>query len=743
MEYNEELGWIQLTLQKESLSKAMDELEGWGLKYPELNVAEPLAEIRNDYKLMIEYWSKGYKDEQRGTVYKKLKSKMRQLLSNLTLEYNVAHNKYIAKAYNRVRTAESDWSMASLVNELETFVADVAMLELEQEHKRGVKQKALYANHQKRMNDLFDFVWTSRQWNDGITDIFKQILLSPTVDTVDQQMITSAVMLSNMNIYDTNKFRLLLDVYRNSTDEHVRQRALVGWVMSTERCFATPEEMALVKDMIEDEGVRNELTELQIQMLYCVSAESDNATIQKDIMPDLLKNNSLHITGNGIEEKEEDPMEDILDPDASERNMEKVEQSFRKMMDMQKQGSDIYFGGFSQMKRFPFFDSISNWFVPFYKEHPAISGMFDKESYSKIIQTIVGNGPFCNSDKYSFVIAFSQVLDRIPENVREVLKSGNAVGLDGVSKSEQQTPAYIRRTYLQDLYRFYKIYPSRKQFYNPFDGSTDDDWSSQYLFFRKTPFAKTQLTSRFNEVAVFMFKRKMYVETAELLKVYSDDSKDYQYYMLKGASLCSGKDWYVVSDLEKCYKKALELRPDDQRALRSYAKALFKDDKYVEAGEAYGKLLKANPDNKNFMLNYSVCLTNGEKYDEALKLLYKLNYEYPDNINVTRVLARAIMGKGDYEEAHKLYATLIDSDKRENKDLINLGYCEWFTGNIQGAAKHFAEYLKVHCPTMRGVELRDECARDIIGNDKTFIQNHGITDTETQLMIDFTCASIL
>lgn len=35
------------------------------------------------------------------------------------------------------------------------------------------------------------------------------------------------------------------------------------------------------------------------------------------------------------------------------------------MMDMREKGVDIYFSGFSQMKRFPFFSSLVNWFVPF------------------------------------------------------------------------------------------------------------------------------------------------------------------------------------------------------------------------------------------------------------------------------------------------------------------------------------------------------------------------------------------
>ena len=53
-----------------------------------------------------------------------------------------------------------------------------------------------------------------------------------------------------------------------------------------------------------------------------------------------------------------------------------MEESFQKMAEMQKQGTDIYFGGFSQMKRFPFFNELSNWFVPFYSHHPAVAEVY-------------------------------------------------------------------------------------------------------------------------------------------------------------------------------------------------------------------------------------------------------------------------------------------------------------------------------------------------------------------------------
>lgn len=126
------------------------------------------------------------------------------------------------------------------------------------------------------------------------------------------------------------------------------------------------------------------------------------------------------------------------------------------MMNMQKAGSDIYFGGFSQMKRFPFFYHAANWFCPFYLEHPEISSTVDKLKDTPLLTNILNNGPFCDSDKYSFTLAVASVISHIPANMREMFNTKEALG-QTVSDEDQRQPAYIRRMILQDMYRFFRL----------------------------------------------------------------------------------------------------------------------------------------------------------------------------------------------------------------------------------------------------------------------------------------------
>ena len=360
-------------LDNRNLSAAIVELENYLSVHPHQVNSDRLHALKTDYQLMADYWKRGFKDPQLPALYQSLLQRMYVLCANISKHYGLGHSAFMSSVYMRLRMTARDWSPQNIREELEAFVSETALLELEPEHLRKPKMQELYQQHQHQMNVLFDYVYTSDIWSDGKATAMEELLLSPTVDSNDQQLIVSAVMLSLLEHFDISKFRTLVHVYQQATDERVRQRALVGWVLSLDSRLAVsvyPEQKALVDKLLEDENCCKELVELQKQFIFCINAEQDTQTIQREIMPDLIKNQNIRLTRNGIEEQEDNPMEDILNPEAQEKKLEQLEESFQRMMNMQKQGSDIYFGGFSQMKRFPFFNELSSWFTPFYMNHP-------------------------------------------------------------------------------------------------------------------------------------------------------------------------------------------------------------------------------------------------------------------------------------------------------------------------------------------------------------------------------------
>ena len=159
-------------------------------------------------------------------------------------------------------------------------------------------------------------------------------------------------------------------------------------------------------------------------------------------------------------------MEDILDPDAADKRMEEAEKNINKILDMQKQGADIYFGSFKLMKRFSFFYTLSNWFTPFFMQHPGLSHLTKDLLSNKFVLSIINKGPFCESDKYSFALGASSVISHLPQDVLKMVE--NIEDIDPAMKPDLiNTPIFRRQVYLQDLYRFFKLHPLHNEL--PFD----------------------------------------------------------------------------------------------------------------------------------------------------------------------------------------------------------------------------------------------------------------------------------
>lgn len=725
---NEALNTIIKNVIGNQLCLAVEHLENYLFTFTQPQALEQLEELKADYQLMSDYWQRGFDDPQREQLYGQLLRRMYVIAVNVYIRYYINNSSYVKGVYNHCRSTRQNWTVASLRRDMEAYVSDVAMLQLEAEHTRQVRLKAINEQHHELIANLFDYIWTSRIWTDGVADAFRDMLLSPTIDTIDQQTLVSAITVSLFNFFGVNKFRILIDVYRQSTDEQVRQRALVGWVLSlnSDVLALYPEVKQIVVETVGDERCLAELTELQMQLFYCLKAESDNRIIQSEIMPELMQSGNIRVTRNGIEEVDDDTLDDVLHPELSEQRMERLEATMKRMTDMQKQGSDVYFGGFSQMKRFPFFSTVANWFQPFYLDHPAISGLLAGVRGQKFLMSLLKSGPFCDSDKYSFVLGYQMAVSRMPDNLLEMMDRGEAMLVGGeIDAGDLNTPTFIRRSYLQSMYRFFRVFPQRGEFRNPFETTQ----SARYLFFANGMFQQTRLEEKMGEVVSFFIKHKAYDAARQVLQNYREERRDAQFYMLNGTVLMrTHVERNADLDAVTCFARLLELEPDNERGWAGYARALFARGDYQGALDYYRRLSSRHPERQNYQLNEAVCLTRLQDYELALKLLYKLNYESPEDQDVMRVLAWALVGVGKYDQATRFYEELLTTEKPADDDFLNYGYCLWFARSVQKAADMFRRYAN-----QEGVDF--EPSREF-ATEAAIIRQHGISAIEVQLMTD-------
>lgn len=747
-------------------------------------------DVKNDYRLMQDAMMRGLRDDKIDEVYADIMRKVYGAGLDVLIEEKV--KRYSSFAYARVSAQQTEAHPDAVRTVLEAYVQDMAMMAFEPENTRKAKMEKLTADHHAYMKQLFNALLVAPMWNDRRAADFADLLLSPTIDRDDALLLVSAVMLATMNVNDPYKWDMLAEVYVRATDKVLKMRALVGWVLSLPydprgpRLFPFVQER--IKAMLADKTTLKQMLDMQMQMLFCCNADADNEEIQRNIMPTLIKNTNLQMTRLGIVEKEDDPMKDIMDPNAAERDMEEMERKYRKMMDMQKQGSDIYFGGFSKMKTFPFFNDLCNWFAPFNAAHPALGAARERLAGSTFLNNLMENGPFCDSDKYSFALAIAQIMDRMPDNVKEMLNSDATFG-PTVSKDEQEDPAYICRSYLQSLYRFFRLYRSKRDFLNPFILDELEDNDGNALFMSYKLLACPEMEENAVALCGFLFKRKMMRELMSMAICFKSSQNPRLVRFLALVPMTDGK-WQEAYDL---FASVSEDQHTEE-SLRGMAHCCMSLKRFGEAVAIYRRLLAMHPDSFSYQLNLAVCLMSSDAFsscgdvasscdassscgasscdaslcdassslggkvearpnkvvEEGTKLLYKLDYEHPNNANVRRVLAWCMMLQGNFDKAIDIYMRLLSQPDAVSADRLNAAYAHWLSRDVARAVALLREYCNLceqeeaeakEAAKKQGRRCEPTKSRNYrlvedFTKDADLLSKYGISLTERKIMVD-------
>lgn len=628
--------------------------------------------IADDYNRMLDYMEQGYQDPQREEIYLRLVRRLWLFTRSALMTWLCSSKPLFREAWQKAN--QQQFSPDDIERKLHNFVSDVAMLSLDTGEAKEQKESSVYTEHMNYVSTLFNHILVSNTWNKSLGKFYSGLILSPMTDSIDARMLVSAITLNCLVQFDMEKLRTLIDVHQHATDPDLRERALVGWFLALSRFEPSlfPEFTETLREVCAHHA--SELLELQQQIIACINTDRDNETLQNDIMPNLMKNSGYKLTKRGIEENV-DPMEDILDPDAADKRMEEAEKNINKILDMQKHGADIYFGSFKQMKRFGFFYTLSNWFTPFFLQHPGLNHLSKDLLSNKFILSIITKGPFCESDKYSFALGATSVISQLPQDVLKMVE--NIEDIDPAMKPELiSSPMFKRQVYLQDLYRFFKIHPLHNDL--PFD-----------------PFKVGAHSANNN---YFILDHNLFA-----------DIGDEHILLMRARYHNKVRRFGVV--IQELYD-LIEKYPDNVQARAMMAHALLELGSYAEAAEHYEQLLVVRPDNFKYKLNYAHALTQSQQYEEAMETIFRLSYEYPDDSRVTRLLAWALLIQKQAEKAEHYYDKLLESGDASPSDKLNAAYCYWFTGRTKQSVELFREYVKKEDTPLEVAFVSDE---DLLG----------------------------
>lgn len=637
-------------------------------EYPYEGFYERLSSVEQDFAMMREYMLHGMKDPHREDLFHGIQRTLLDIHYDLSVRKNILDAPML-QPFKR-----------TLINR------DLSVDALRMQLSNAADEQSRY----EALTRAFFALIASYHWKKNEVKEWVDFLVSPDFRETDCATLVSALTLSLLENHSAVKAQCLAEVYVRSTSELVRQRAFVGCLLaegryssnaSGSRTMDAVSLMACSPDFVK--GVK----EVYVQMLSCANAVKDSKEVRESILPDIIKNQPFIITPEGIKERPADKGADgkdlPYDPHADEREekgMEEMERSVQKMVNMQRKGADVFFEGFSQMKRMPFFYKAVNWFLPFYKDHPDIQNSISAVKSSRFIDRITQRGPFCESDKYSFVIAMSDVIKRVPENIRKMMEDGE-VGPIGMFPDNENGPSasFMRLQYLQDLYRFYTLSPMSQGLYNPF---SQLDGCNVWLC-TLTHVGDTDK----KEMCLFLLKRMNEgVGRHAISSILGrfEDKESYDYLFCYAEYALSAKRYGIA--IEK-YNQCLGLKPDNIPALRSLARAYYVTGDYDKAASAFDALHTLQPDSLSHQLNYAMAMTKAGRGEEVVNLLYKLEYENPDNVTVNNTLGWTLMYVHKPEQAlSTLQKTVTDKNNSASK-VLNLAYAYLINNNMAEGAR--------------------------------------------------------
>lgn len=629
-------------------------------EYGDYGLGDELEAIEKDVERMYDYWSKGVKDPSLENVAGDITRRLAEIVSEFTTRSMNTEDSCYMVAMNRTADKKGDsWEWDDVRNKLEAMMSDEAIAGLYMEGNGKEKLYRLIDEHNEYQKRLFYHTACCGLLKRQDANKIKKLLVSPTVDSSDQQVLVSALTLAGSRAFDILKYEIMAYVCRNAADMYVRQRALVGLVLTQGYGMHAiyPEQKAILDDLLADEEIYSQLVELQMQLVFCAKAEEDSRIMSEEIIPNMMKVAPYKITSKGFEEVEEDITDEILGKDSAEMRAEQVEKLYGQLKEMQSAGSDMFFTGFAQTKKGPFFDEMVNWFVPYGSMRKGIREIYEMFGGKSFFDFFLANSSMCDSDKFSFVTVMGSLYDEKTKHLFEKIKKINS-GINYEAPDETD-PTMYRRNYLQGIYRFFRLFKWTNAYLSPFESSTVDAYLNvlykPYLVFAINPlFTSTEWYKNEMPRLFMFFSKNMGREIMEQMKYYDVNVVEtYEGYMAYVKYLQNMYGCYTDECVDYL-KKAVKINPTSLVAKKMLSKA------YINSGQSEKALPiledYCNEENSSPYINYLFALANFEtgEFEKPLSILYELEYKYPDNTQVSTLLGILLLLKGEYKRSLRL-----------------------------------------------------------------------------------------
>ncbi len=688
--------------------------------------------ISSNYQILLSYTIKGIKDPQRSQVLSSLIISIIELADKIKEHYLEENNLQLSQnkknSFNKLSLIQKKFSETVSSKEYAQKINDVLS-----ETNIKVDTSEDDKKHETFRNDLFDFVLYADKFSDSDILFLKKVFSSDYFGWYDNCLLVTSVTLSLIRFFDTTKMELLFDFYYSGRHE-IRQRALVGILLCLYIYDDRIRFYKALNDRINKIYADNELSESDVlyiikQFVRAKDTEKITKRMKDEIIPDIQK-----LTPR-LEDKLD--LKNILSDDPSaDKNpdwqsiLEDSPELFDKIEElskMQLEGNDVFMSTFSLLKHFDFFEKVANWFLPFYKENQEVQKIMSEEGPEAargFIELLEKSTYMCNSDKYSFILN----LKMMPEQQKSMLLNLFSSELEGMNELAEEdeilNKAKVNNTvytqYIQDLYRFFKLHPTKYDF---------DDFFDLKLDFHNKHFINSIFRAgNFKmKIADYYFNTDHYPEALDVfLGIQKSEKPDMD--ILQKTGYCYQRIGNYSQALEY-YLKAELFDSSNTWLLKKIALCYSKINDFKKSITYYLDIEKLEPENMNIVMNIANCYLNLKDYSKALHYYYKIEFRFRENKGIYRPIAWCLFVSGDFAKARDYFTRLIDNGMANKYDYMNYGHVQWVAGKREEASELY--YKSIIQPD-NNYEGFYKGFRD----DESYLLKHGIEAEEIQLMLD-------
>lgn len=589
---------------------------------------------------------------------------------------------------------------------LEKFVSREAMLFLNHDLSKEEQDQAsarLYQEWEECREKIFGRFVSSGHWTDEERAAVKDTILSPTVDSLTSQLLVSAITLSAATVFDMGKFTLLYDIYRQTDDDEVKVRALLGWLLVSTNCgcyeqhpdFRSFAEQ-LTEDCKNDSDLLAEIIKAQKMLAVTVFSEQKSIDYTNDIMSSLskrflgdLKNKVADLLDAdedmrnlfGIDEDEETSEEespirsvDINTDEDGVDNLNVDVDSPLSMDEMMDKGIDILLPQFKMLRdQTDFFTHLYNWFMPFYLKNPHITealGFVDEKR--KFCKAFCSTARSCPADAYSLANLIVSHPNEIPENIVDCYDDPEDEGDGSESADEEEIvneffkepgehrAKRIRINYIRNLLRFSKFYKEKDEIFTILDELDDDKPAYAVLagpLFQDEFFDKYRMA-----IARYSFRREFPDLVEVMLEGVPCDTLEMHF--MKGWVCMQKEDNHSLRMAVDHFKKMLKIKPDMKQVYLQLGicyRNLIQVDEYLENFDKLMEFKDSFSEEELFELKLDKLkfIVMNNRFEEAMPLAYELDYTHPENQMAGALLTQLLIKIGgehaeeNFQKAHQ------------------------------------------------------------------------------------------